>query len=83
MIMITVVCLLLVAEHISMFCLHNYLRLNSCNDYLFVTLNTGDRFISKQVDNKKKKKLKKVEEKMLGWGRFSSCILCYYIYFSF
>ncbi|KAJ0013306.1 hypothetical protein Pint_20991 [Pistacia integerrima] len=27
----------------------------------------GDRFISKQVDNKKKKKLKKVEEKMLGW----------------
>ncbi|XP_044499616.1 splicing factor U2AF-associated protein 2 isoform X2 [Mangifera indica] len=28
----------------------------------------GDRFISKQVDNKKKKKLKKVEEKMLGWG---------------
>ncbi|KAJ0078752.1 hypothetical protein Patl1_23724 [Pistacia atlantica] len=28
----------------------------------------GDRFISKQVDNKKKKKLKKVEERMLGWG---------------
>ncbi|KAJ4836478.1 hypothetical protein Tsubulata_043928 [Turnera subulata] len=28
----------------------------------------GDRFISKQVDNKKKKKLKKVEDKMLGWG---------------
>ncbi|KAJ6429356.1 hypothetical protein OIU84_020896 [Salix udensis] len=28
----------------------------------------GDRFISKQVDNKKKKKLKKVEERILGWG---------------
>ncbi|XVF41410.1 hypothetical protein PTKIN_Ptkin01aG0277700 [Pterospermum kingtungense] len=28
----------------------------------------GDKFISKQVDSKKKKKLKKVEEKMLGWG---------------
>ncbi|ESW15964.1 hypothetical protein PHAVU_007G117900 [Phaseolus vulgaris] len=28
----------------------------------------GDRFVSKQVDNKKKKKLKRVEEKMLGWG---------------
>ncbi|KAJ7982542.1 Splicing factor-like protein [Quillaja saponaria] len=28
----------------------------------------GDRFISKQVDNKKKKKLRRVEEKMLGWG---------------
>lgn len=28
----------------------------------------GDKFISKQVDGKKKKKLKKVEEKMLGWG---------------
>ncbi|KAF3455172.1 hypothetical protein FNV43_RR05620 [Rhamnella rubrinervis] len=28
----------------------------------------GDAFVSKQVDNKKKKKLKKVEDKMLGWG---------------
>ncbi|XP_061342617.1 splicing factor U2AF-associated protein 2 [Gastrolobium bilobum] len=28
----------------------------------------GDKFVSKQVDNKRKKKLKKVEEKMLGWG---------------
>ncbi|TKY52033.1 HIV Tat-specific factor 1-like [Spatholobus suberectus] len=28
----------------------------------------GDKFVSKQVDSKKKKKLKKVEEKMLGWG---------------
>ncbi|KAK7269053.1 hypothetical protein RIF29_21768 [Crotalaria pallida] len=28
----------------------------------------GDTFKAKQVDNKKKKKLKRVEEKMLGWG---------------
>ncbi|KAL6131896.1 hypothetical protein ACLB2K_070269 [Fragaria x ananassa] len=28
----------------------------------------GDSFIAKQADNKRKKKLKKVEEKMLGWG---------------
>ncbi|GMH13053.1 hypothetical protein Nepgr_014894 [Nepenthes gracilis] len=28
----------------------------------------GDRFLVKQTDNRKKKKLKKVEEKMLGWG---------------
>lgn len=28
----------------------------------------GDTFVSKKVDNKKKKKLKKVEEKILGWG---------------
>ncbi|KAF9674521.1 hypothetical protein SADUNF_Sadunf10G0135800 [Salix dunnii] len=28
----------------------------------------GDRFISKQVDSKKKRKLKKVEDKLLGWG---------------
>ncbi|XP_038703687.1 HIV Tat-specific factor 1 homolog isoform X2 [Tripterygium wilfordii] len=28
----------------------------------------GDTFRAKQVDSKKKKKLKKVEEKMLGWG---------------
>ncbi|KAF7817725.1 splicing factor U2AF-associated protein 2 [Senna tora] len=28
----------------------------------------GDKFIAKQVDNKKKKKLKRVEEKMLGWS---------------
>lgn len=32
-------------------------------------MNAGDRFISKQADNKKKKKLKKVEDKILGWGR--------------
>ena len=30
----------------------------------------GDKFVSKQVDGKKKKKLKKVEDKMLGWGMF-------------
>ncbi|XP_054823905.1 splicing factor U2AF-associated protein 2-like [Prosopis cineraria] len=28
----------------------------------------GETFIAKQVDNKKKRKLKRVEEKMLGWG---------------
>ncbi|KAJ4967686.1 hypothetical protein NE237_014387 [Protea cynaroides] len=28
----------------------------------------GDRFITKKIDKNKKKKLKKVEEKMLGWG---------------
>ncbi|KAL9254085.1 17S U2 SnRNP complex component HTATSF1-like protein [Drosera capensis] len=28
----------------------------------------GDKFNPKQTDNKKKKKLKKVEDKMLGWG---------------
>ena len=30
----------------------------------------GERFITKQTDNKKKKKLKKVEQKLLGWGMF-------------
>jgi uncharacterized membrane protein len=35
---------------------------------------SGERFITKQTDNKKKKKLKKVEQKLLGWGTFSlSC----------
>ncbi|ESQ41612.1 hypothetical protein EUTSA_v10013396mg [Eutrema salsugineum] len=28
----------------------------------------GERFIAKQTDNKKKKKLKRVEQKLLGWG---------------
>ncbi|XP_022994566.1 uncharacterized protein LOC111490241 isoform X2 [Cucurbita maxima] len=28
----------------------------------------GDTFVAKKVDNKKKKKLKKVEDKILGWG---------------
>ncbi|GMI78852.1 EARLY FLOWERING 9 [Hibiscus trionum] len=28
----------------------------------------GDKFIAKQADNRKKKKLKKVEERMLSWG---------------
>lgn len=38
----------------------------------FVTLHTGEAFIAKQVDSKKKKKLKKGQEKMLGWGEFIS-----------
>ncbi|KAL9402269.1 hypothetical protein Peur_006118 [Populus x canadensis] len=28
----------------------------------------GDRFISKQIDSKKKRKMKKVEDRILGWG---------------
>ncbi|KAK4849907.1 hypothetical protein QYF36_001984 [Acer negundo] len=28
----------------------------------------GERFLAKQVDNKKKKKLKRVEDRMLSWG---------------
>ncbi|KAL9365115.1 hypothetical protein Peur_042988 [Populus x canadensis] len=28
----------------------------------------GDKFISKQIDSKKKRKLKKVEDRILGWG---------------
>lgn len=28
----------------------------------------GEKFVTKQSDNKKKRKLKKVEDKMLGWG---------------
>lgn len=28
----------------------------------------GDKFIAKQIDKRKKKKLQKVEQKMLGWG---------------
>lgn len=35
--------------------------------YVFMFI-PGDKFISKQMDKKKKKKLKKVEDKMLGWG---------------
>lgn len=34
----------------------------------------GEKFVSKQVDNRKKKKLKKVEEKMLGWGMLRSLL---------
>lgn len=40
-----------------------------------MSLHSGDKFRAKQVDNKKKKKLKKAEERMLGWGGFSSRIL--------
>ncbi|KAF4346860.1 hypothetical protein G4B88_015481 [Cannabis sativa] len=36
----------------------------------------GNTFISKKVDNKKKKKLKKVEDKMLGWGGRDDAKLC-------
>ena len=43
--------------------------------WVFITLIAGDTFVSKKVDNKKKKKLKKVEDKMLGWGRSSCCSL--------
>lgn len=41
---------------------------------LFLFFHSGERFITKQTDNKKKKKLKKVEQKLLGWGKFS--LLC-------
>lgn len=34
----------------------------------------GDKFIAKESDKRKKKKLKKVEDKMLGWGKFLSLI---------
>lgn len=36
-------------------------------DYFWI-LFTGDAFIAKQMDKKKKKKLKRVEDKILGWG---------------
>ncbi|KAH8501279.1 hypothetical protein H0E87_016190 [Populus deltoides] len=32
----------------------------------------GDKFISKQIDSKKKRKLKKVEDRILGWVAFTS-----------
>ncbi|KAF8402396.1 hypothetical protein HHK36_013351 [Tetracentron sinense] len=35
----------------------------------------GEKFMAKQLDKKKKKKLKKVEDKILGWGKFSSYTL--------
>lgn len=39
--------------------------------HVFVFYLPGDKFITKQVDKNKKKKLQKVEQKMLGWGRLS------------
>lgn len=36
----------------------------------FYTLLSGEKFVPKQADKRKKQKLKKVEEKMLGWGIF-------------
>lgn len=36
----------------------------------FCYFHSGERFITKQTDNKKKKKIKKVEQKLLGWGKF-------------
>lgn len=32
------------------------------------SMSTGDKFVPKQQDKKKKKKLKRVEDKILGWG---------------
>ena len=43
-----------------------------------VTLHfTGEKFVAKQIDKRKKKKLKRVEDKILGWGRFLTCIFQY------
>jgi len=36
----------------------------------FCALLSGEKFIPKRTDKRKKMKLKKVEEKMLGWGNF-------------
>jgi hypothetical protein len=34
---------------------------------------SGDVFISKKSDKQKKRKIKKVEDKMLGWGNLCCC----------
>lgn len=38
-----------------------------------ITCVSGDVFISKKADKQKKRKIKKVEDKMLGWGNFDCC----------
>ncbi|CAK9140756.1 unnamed protein product, partial [Ilex paraguariensis] len=37
----------------------------------------GDKFITRQVDKRKKKKLQKVEQKILGWGTLSTVQKCF------
>jgi hypothetical protein len=41
---------------------------------------SGDVFIPKKADKQKKRKTKKVEDKMLGWGNFM--IFCTYFDYS-
>lgn len=36
---------------------------------------SGDVFIAKKTDKQKKRKTKKVEDKMLGWGNHDCCSL--------
>lgn len=50
-----------------------------CVDGFLCMLFVGDKFVAKQVDKGKKKKLQKVEQKMLGWGRFSSYLSHHYV----
>lgn len=38
------------------------------NNHFTESFFTGEVFVAKQTDKKKKKKLKRVEEKILGWG---------------
>jgi hypothetical protein len=40
-----------------------------------ITCVSGDVFISKKTDKQKKRKIKKVEDKMLGWGNLDCCFL--------
>jgi len=42
----------------------------------------GDKFVSKHVDDKKEKKLKNVEDKMLGWGMFLEYDSLFNLWFS-
>lgn len=49
--------MLIVYSHIKI--LFKYI--NSCS---------GEVFVAKQTDKRKKKKLKRVEDKILGWGNF-------------
>jgi hypothetical protein len=36
---------------------------------------SGDAFIAKKTDKQKKRRTKKVEDKMLGWGKFDRWVL--------
>lgn len=49
-----------------------FFLLNGCSvviKSLSLCPSAGDKFIAKQQDKKKKKKLKRVEDKILGWGK--------------
>lgn len=55
--------------------IHQLQNLSAVTDAIAYVHVLGDVFVSKKTDKQKKRKIKKVEDKMLRWGNLDCCFL--------